>query len=148
MDNLAATITDNNETATSGPSIQIVIDRIAAGTYQISRRLSANGFHNVVAELSHNDGDRLLNLINVGGAMQFITSTFTYSAPLEGASQGLQNLKACSIEASELGIWSEDRHRNQYRTRRVEAYSRFVTIIPLEFGQSSFCCCLCGLLSD
>jgi hypothetical protein len=99
---VAATIIDSNEGAVSGPSIQIIIDRIPAGTYQINRRLSANGLHNVAAEMPRVDGDRILNLINVGGAMQFITNTFTYSALLDGASQSFPNLKACSVEATQL----------------------------------------------
>jgi hypothetical protein len=102
-ENVAATIADNNEGAISGPSIQVIVDQIPAGTYQINRRLSSNVFHNVAADMPRVDGDRILSLINVGGVIQFKTSTFTYSAPLQGASQGLQNLKACSVEAGQFG---------------------------------------------
>jgi len=102
-ESIAATIADTNENAISGPSIQVIVDQIPAGTYQISRRINASNFHNVVADFPRFDADRIVSLINVGGAMQFVTNTFTYSAPLLGAPQGLQNLKTCSIEASQLG---------------------------------------------
>ena len=101
---LTASILENNENAIAGPSIQIVLDRVPIGTYPITRRLNAGvGFQSVAADLPELDKDKLLNLIGVGGEMQFITTASTYSAPLQGASQGLQNLKACSIEAAQLG---------------------------------------------
>lgn len=101
--NVAASIIDNNQQAVAGPSIQIVIDTIPVGTYQISRRVNGgNGFHNVVAELPQADTNRLLSLINVGGAMQFATSSFTYSASLQGAKQAIGNLQTCELEANHL----------------------------------------------
>lgn len=100
-ESVGAWISDSNENAVAGATLQIVIDHIPAGSYQINHRINKGGFHNVTAELS--DKDRLLKLINVGGTMQFVTSAFTYGAPLQGASQGLQNLNACSIEATQLG---------------------------------------------
>jgi hypothetical protein len=102
-ESLAATITDNNQQAIAGPSIQVVIDKVPVGTYQISRRASGgNGFQNVVADFSHTDGDRMLGLISVGGAMQFITQASTYSASLQGAQQAMINFKACAMEAAHL----------------------------------------------
>ncbi len=99
---LGASITDNNAQAVAGSSIQIIIDKVAIGTYQVSKRLSANGFHSVVAEFPAAESDRILSLIGVGGEMQFVTNTFTYSAPLQGSQQALANLKVCTIEASHL----------------------------------------------
>jgi hypothetical protein len=102
--NVAASILENNERVVSGSTIRIIVDRVPVGTYQITRRVNAGaGFQAVGADLPALDGDRLLNLVGVAGEMQFITDTSTYSAPLQGASQGLQNLKACSVEASQLG---------------------------------------------
>jgi hypothetical protein len=100
---LAATISDNNQQAVAGSSIKIVIDTIPIGTYEIGRRVNVgNGFQNVVAEFPQADKDRLVKLLEVGGAMQFITSNFTYSASLQGAQQGIQNLRACVLEANHL----------------------------------------------
>ena len=105
--NLAASITDNNQQAVAGPSIQIVIDTIPVGAYQVSHRTNVgNGFQNVVAEFPKADKDRLLGLISVGGAMQFITSSSTYSASLQGAQQGMHNLQACVLEANHLNATS------------------------------------------
>jgi hypothetical protein len=117
-DGLAATITDNNETAVSGPFVKIVVDQIPVGTYQISRRLGANGFRSVTADISGADRERPMSVISVGGAMQFVTNTFTYSASLEGAAQGLQNLKACSIEASQLDAAPASTARSTQTTPR------------------------------
>jgi hypothetical protein len=102
-ESVAASITDNNQQAVAGPSIQIIIDTIPVGSYQISRRLnSGNGFQNVAADLPEADKDRVFNLIGVGGAMQFVTNSSTYSASLQGAQQGLRNLEACILEAHHL----------------------------------------------
>jgi hypothetical protein len=47
-----------------------VINQIPVGTYSITRRLNlGSGFQNVVAELSEQDAERLLNLISVRGLM-------------------------------------------------------------------------------
>ena len=101
---VAASILENNERAVAGSSIGIIVDHVPVGTYQIIRRANPGaGFQSVAADLPALDGDKLLRLIGVGGEMQFITDASTYSAPLEGMSQGLQNLRACSIEASQLG---------------------------------------------
>lgn len=59
---MAATIIDSSEND-AGSTVEIVIDHIPVGTYQISRRVNNGRFHNVVAELSASDKDRLLNLI-------------------------------------------------------------------------------------
>ena len=99
---LGASISDNNTQAVAGPSIQIIIDKVAVGTYQVSRRVGANGFQSIVAEFSPVESDRVLGLIGVGGEMQFVTTTFTYSAPLQGSQQALANFKARNIEASYL----------------------------------------------
>jgi hypothetical protein len=86
---LAATIFDSNHQAIAGPSIAITIDRVAVGTYQITRRAGPAGeMQNVVAELPAPDRDRLPNLMTVGGAIQFITSNSTYSAPLQAKHLG------------------------------------------------------------
>jgi hypothetical protein len=100
---LGATITDNNAQAIAGSAIQIIIDHVPLGIFQITdRRELGNGFHVAVAELASKDGSNLINLIGVGGSMQFVTSTYTYSAPLEGAQQALRNLQTCAIEADHL----------------------------------------------
>jgi hypothetical protein len=150
-DSLAATITDNNETAISGPSIQIIVDRIHVGTYPIGRRVGANGFHSVTAEISGADKDRLLSVISVGGAMQFVTNTSTYSAPLEGASLGLQNLRACSIEASQLGgapTTQTDDERSALRLaprlRDGPSCSALSQSFHSNCGQLFCCSCSCG----
>jgi hypothetical protein len=100
---VAATITDNNQQAIAGPSIRIIIDQVTIGDYQISRRVVAtNGFHNIVAEFPATERGRILNLFTVGGSMQFVTNGFTYSASLQGAKQAMENLKDCSVEATNL----------------------------------------------
>ena len=106
-ENLAASIIDNNQQAVAGPSIQIIIDTIPVGTYQIGRRVSGgNGFQSVSAEFPTADNDKILGLMSVGGSMQFITASFTYSASLKGAQQGMGNLRACVLEASHLNAAS------------------------------------------
>jgi hypothetical protein len=102
-ESVAASITDNNQQAVAGPSIQIIIDTIPIGTYQISRRINfGNGFQGVAAEFPQSDKDRIFSLISVGGSMQFITSSSTYSASLQGAQHGIGNLRACILEANHL----------------------------------------------
>jgi hypothetical protein len=96
-------VIDNNQPAIAGPSIQIVIDGVPLGTYQIERRSDGgNGFQIVLAELPYGDSIRLLALVRVGGTMQFITAAATYSGSLQGAQQALANLNACKIEVAHL----------------------------------------------
>jgi hypothetical protein len=101
-ENIGAVITANNAQAVAGPSIQIIVDNVTVGTYQISSRVSSNGFQSVIAEFAPSESDRVLSLISGGGELQFVTSIFTYSAPLEGAQQALAYFKECAIEASHL----------------------------------------------
>jgi hypothetical protein len=95
-------IIDNNQQAVAGPSIQVVVDKVPVGTYQVNKRINKGGLYNVTAEFPSAESNRVLSLVGVGGEMQFVTNTFTYSAPLEGAQQALADLKACTIEASRL----------------------------------------------
>lgn len=101
-ENVAAYIVDNNPQAVAGPSIEIIVDKIPVGTYQVNKQFSRGGFSNITAELPAAESDRLLSLVGVGGEMQYVTNAFTYSASLQGAPQALSNLKACSVEASRL----------------------------------------------
>jgi hypothetical protein len=101
-ESLAAMISDTNQQALAGSSIQIVIDRVPVGTYQVSRRAHMSGFENVIAEFPRSDYDRLLGLISIGGQMQFITNSSTYSASLQGAQRAMSNLNACTLEADHL----------------------------------------------
>lgn len=102
-ESVGATLTDNNQRATAGLSIQIVIDGIPTGTYPITKRTSGNsGAQNVVAEFPAGEKDRVLNLIDVGGSMQFVTNNFTYSASLQGARRAMTYFRACIVEASHL----------------------------------------------
>jgi len=104
---MGATIIDNNRQAIAGPSIQIVIDSIPIGKYEITRRLDgANGFQGVVAEFSPTENERIVSLVSVGGSMQFVTNTFTYSASLQGAQQAMSSLRECSVEANHLDTTS------------------------------------------
>src|SRR5215831_2780160 len=100
---LAVEIADNNEHAVAGPSIKIVIDQVHFGTYQVTRRLGPeSGFQVVLAELPSSDGQKLLDLIAVASAIQLVTMNSTYTAPLQGARQSMQNLQECRTEASHL----------------------------------------------
>jgi hypothetical protein len=100
---LAVTIFDSNQQAVSGPTIAITIDQVPVGTYGITRRLGPNeGMQSVTAELPAPDRDRLSKLMAVGGAIQFVTSSSTYSAPLQGARQSMSSLQECRIEATHL----------------------------------------------
>jgi len=101
-ENVAAYITDNNQQAVAGPSIEIIIDKVSIGAHQVTKRVSKGGFYSITAEFPAAGSDRVLSLIGVGGEMQFVTNTFTYSAPLQGAEQALANLKTCTTEASRL----------------------------------------------
>jgi hypothetical protein len=101
-ENVAASISDNNPQAVAGPTIQIFVDKVAIGTYQVSKRTSSGPFSAIAAELPAAESDRLLSLIGVGGEMQYVINNFTYSAPLQGAQQGLVELKACTVEATHL----------------------------------------------
>jgi hypothetical protein len=102
--NLAVEIIDNNPQAVSGDSIQVVIDRVPVGTFPITRRLDTPGisFHTALAELPSSDKQRIVNLIGVGGTIQFLTANSTYSAPLQGAQQSMQNFQTCTLEATHL----------------------------------------------
>jgi hypothetical protein len=101
---LAVTIIDSNPQAIAGTSIGITIDQVPLGTYQITRRFGPPGsMQSVTAELPATERDRLPNLMTVGGAIQFVTSNSTYSAPLLGARQSMQSFQECRIEASHLG---------------------------------------------
>jgi hypothetical protein len=89
--------------AVAGASIKIVIDQVQFGSYQITRRLGPDGgFRTVSAELPSPDSQKLLGLIAVAGAIQFITTNSTYSAPLQGARQSMQSLHECMTEAGHL----------------------------------------------
>lgn len=101
-ENVAVYITDSNEEAVAGPSIQVFIDKAPLGSYQVNKRVAQDGFYNVTAELPSAESDRVLSSINVGQDMEFVTSSFFYSEKLQGASQALTNLKACTIEANRL----------------------------------------------
>jgi hypothetical protein len=104
---LAIEIIDNNENAIASPSIKVVIDNVPVGTYNITRRLGPNnGFHTILAELPSPDNSKLLRLLGVGGTIQFVTANSTYSAPLLGARQSMQNLQECGLEAMHLGSTS------------------------------------------
>jgi hypothetical protein len=101
---VALLIIDSNPQAIAGTSIGITIDRVPVGTYQIARRSGPpGGMQFVMAELPAPDRDRLPNLMTVGGAIQFVTSNSTYSAPLLGARQSMQGFQECRVEASHLG---------------------------------------------
>jgi hypothetical protein len=103
---IAAMIVDNNEAAIAGRSIQIIVDQIPIGSYTITRRSAGAGIVLASADLPARDGNRLLSLIKVGGVMQFVTSTATYSAALQGTQQALLNLEACTVEAEHLNAAS------------------------------------------
>jgi len=101
-ENLGASIVDTKQ-AIAGPSITIVVDNVPVGNYTITRRIDApNGFQNAVAEFSSADSKRMLNLLSVGGTLQFATNGFTYSASLQGAPQALGYLNSCIAEAIHL----------------------------------------------
>jgi hypothetical protein len=107
---LAVEIIDNNERAMAASSIKIVIDQVQFGTYQVTRRLGPEGgFRTVLAELPSQDGQRLMGLIGVAGAIQFVTMNSTYSAPLQGARQSMQSLQECMTEATHLSSVSGPR---------------------------------------
>jgi hypothetical protein len=106
---LGASISDNNRQAVDGPSIQIIIDNIPIGTYQMSRKLDHGRFVNAVADLPSAESDRILSLITVGGSMQYVTSNFTYSASLQGAKHALEHFKECITEATHLKSSAADR---------------------------------------
>jgi hypothetical protein len=96
-------VLDNNQRAIAGPSIRLFIDQIPIASYPITRRLGPeSGFYSVAAELPPGDQDKIISLIRVGGGVQFVTDTFTYSASLTGAPQGMANMDACAIEATHL----------------------------------------------
>lgn len=99
----ALVVIDNNQRAVAGANIRLFIDQIPIGYYPIVRRLGPeNGFHSIVADLPPGDQDKIISLIRVGGGVQFVTDTFTYSASLTGAAQGMTNMDACIIEATHL----------------------------------------------
>ena len=60
------------------------------------------GLQNVVAEFSPAEADSVLSLMGVGGSMQLVTSSFTYSAPLQGVQQAMLNFRDCRTEADHL----------------------------------------------
>lgn len=101
-ENVAVFITDSNQEAVAGPTIQVVVDRVPFGTYPVNKRVAQDGFYNATAELPSAESDRMLSAINVGQDMQFVTSSFFYSEKLQAAPEALTNLKACSIEANRL----------------------------------------------
>ena len=101
-ENVGVYITDSNQEAIAGPTIQVFVDKLPFGSYPVNKRVAQDGFYNVTAELPPAESDRVLNAINVGEEMHFVTSSFYYSEKLEGAPQALMNLKACSVEASRL----------------------------------------------
>jgi hypothetical protein len=101
-ENVAVYITDSNEEAVAGPSIQVYIDKVPLGTYQVNKRVAQDGFYNATAELPSAESDRVLSAINVGQDIQFVTSSFFYSEKLQGAPQALTSLKACASEANRL----------------------------------------------
>jgi hypothetical protein len=106
---LGVAIVDNNEWATRAPSIEIIVDRISIGTFSITRTIDlGNGFRNVVADLQEPDAGKLVELMGVAGTIQLSTKNFSYSAPLQGASQALANLKACTIEVGHLNSSSAE----------------------------------------
>lgn len=104
---VAAIIVDNNQQAVDGSSIQINIDLIPIGKYEITRRNTANGFQAIAANIPDAEKDRFLGLISVGGTMQFVTQSSTYTAPLKGAQAAASNLKACTTEATHLSLKSQ-----------------------------------------
>jgi len=60
------------------------------------------GLQNVVAEFSPAEADRVLSLMGVGGSMQLVTNSFTYSAPLQRTQQAMLYFKDCRTEATHL----------------------------------------------
>jgi hypothetical protein len=107
---LAVEVIDNNENAIASPSIKVMIDNVSFGTYPITRKLGPNnGLHTILAELPSPDNLKLLHLLGVGGTIQFVTANSTYTAPLLGARQSMQNLQECQIEAAHLSSTSAPR---------------------------------------
>jgi hypothetical protein len=101
-DGLSVAIVDTNEQAVTGPSIRVFVDRLPLGVYQVNRTKAQSGFHSVAAELPTSDTSKLMGLMGVGGSIQFATTAFTYSAPLQGVQQAMAYFRDCRLEAAHL----------------------------------------------
>jgi hypothetical protein len=100
---IGAVISDSELRAVAGPEIKVIVDDSIIGSYPVTRRLEpGNGFHSVVSELSAHDGRTLVDLMQVGGELRFVTDVATYSASLAGAEQAMRNFEACSREAATI----------------------------------------------
>ena len=100
--NIDVEIIDTNPVAVSGPAIKVIVDGAVVGDFPITRRVNIGSFHMVRSRLSPKDGGILERLMSVGGNIEFVTDTVTYSASLAGAQKAMQDFFACSVEANQI----------------------------------------------
>ncbi len=98
----ALEIADSNPSTVSGSLITVSIDGLTVGNYPVTHRVVFEGLNFIIADLPRSNAERLFNLIRLGGAIKFVTSTATYSASLWGAGASMMNFNACITEMDQL----------------------------------------------
>jgi hypothetical protein len=101
--NLYVLLIDQNPEAVSGNSVRVLIDNTLVGTYTIDKRKSAETMSSIRAPVPSTEKAKLLNLLRVGGNVQFETDEATYSASLDGMTDALIDNQSCLTEAQTLG---------------------------------------------